>query len=128
MHIYGPRSTINDFIRLWHQTSASFIMFDHYCCQRSRLQIFCLFIYMYVISIYLWKLANSNNIEFKPSHLRQQTYVQQHFTKPGSQAKIKLLGPLFDSDGLGNIIFADDPRTTEDYNDITIILLALFVP
>ena len=68
---------------------------------------------MRVISIYLQKLTNSNDIEFKSSHLKHQTHVQRHFTKPGSQAEVKLLGPLFDSDGLGNIISADDPETAE---------------
>ena len=54
--------------------------------------------------------------------------MQQHFTNPGSPAEFKLLGPLFDSDALGDIISADDPGTVEGHNDIAVILLALFVP
>ncbi|MCJ1342680.1 hypothetical protein MMC31_000867 [Peltigera leucophlebia] len=83
---------------------------------------------MRVISIYPRKLANSSDIEFESSHPRHQTHVQRHSTKPGSQADVKLIGPLFDSDGLSNIISADDPGTVEGHNDIVVILLALFVP
>ncbi len=103
-------------------------MFDYYRCRGVRLQIFCLFVYMCVVSINPRKLVNSSNIEFEPIHPKYQTHVQRHFTKPGSSAEVKLLGPLFDSDGLDDIILADDPGTAEGYNDIAVILLALFVP
>ncbi|MCJ1349552.1 hypothetical protein MMC31_007793 [Peltigera leucophlebia] len=83
---------------------------------------------MRVISIYPRKLANSSDIEFESSHPRHQTHVQRYSTKTGSQADVKLIGPLFDNDGLSNIISADDPRTAEGHNDIVVILLALFVP
>lgn len=48
--------------------------------------------------------------------------------KLASQAKVKLLEPLFDSDKLSDIISADNLKTAKGYNNITIILLALFVP
>ncbi len=83
---------------------------------------------MRVIGIYPRKLAISSDIEFDSSHLKHQSQVQRHFTKPGSQAEVKLLGPLFDNDGLDDIISADDPKTAEGYNNIAVILLVLFVP
>ena len=54
--------------------------------------------------------------------------MQWHFTKPESQTKVKLLGPLFSNDDFGNTIFANNPRTAKSYNDIALILLILFVP
>ena len=54
--------------------------------------------------------------------------MQWHFMKLASQAKVKLLEPLFDSDKLSDIISADNLKTAKGYNNITIILLALFVP
>ncbi len=128
LHIYKNRSTVNDLLRLRCQTSAPPTMFYHSRCRGSRLQNFCLFVYMRVISIYPQKLAISSNIEFDSSHLKNQSQVQWHFTKSGSQAEFKLLGPLFDNDGLGDIISADDPKIAEGYNNIAVILLALFVP
>ena len=83
---------------------------------------------MYVISIYFQKLASSIDIEFQSSHPKYHTYVQQHFTKSESYAKVKLLRLLFDNDGFSNIIPVDDPETAEDYNNIAVILLVLFVP
>lgn len=83
---------------------------------------------MRVINISSQKLANSNDIEFESSHPRHQPHVQQHFMKSGSQAKVKLLRLLFGSDGLGNIISADDFGIAESHNDIVVILVALFVP
>ncbi len=103
-------------------------MFDHYRCRGGRLQKFCLFVYMRIVSIYPRKLVNSSKIEFEPSHLKYQTLVQRHVTKPGSPAEVKLLGLLFDSDSLDNIISIDDPGTVESHNNIAVILLALFVP
>lgn len=47
--------------------------------------------------------------------------------KSKNQTKVKLLRPLFDSNGFDNIIFADNPKTARGYNNITIILLVLFV-
>lgn len=82
---------------------------------------------MRIVNIYLWKLANSSDIEFEFSHPEYQTHVQQHFIKPGSLAEIKLLRPLFNSDGYRDKISADDPRTAKDCNNIAVILLALFV-
>lgn len=35
---------------------------------------------------------------------------------------------MFDSDSLDNMIFADDSKTAEGYNNIAVILLALFMP
>ncbi len=83
---------------------------------------------MRIIGIYPQKLAISSDIEFDPSHPKHQSQVQRHFTKPGSQAEVKLSGPLFDNDGHGDIISANDPETTEGYNNIAMILLALFMP
>ena len=128
LHIYKLLLAVNDFVRLQYQTSASSTMFDHYRCQMSRLQNFCLFVYMRIINISPQKLANSNDIDFESSHLRHQPHLQQHFMKSGSQAKVKLLGPWFGSDGLGNIISADDFGIAESHNDIVVILIALFVP
>ncbi len=54
--------------------------------------------------------------------------MQWHFIKLGSPAIVKLLEPLFDSDGFGDIILADNLGTAEGYNNITEILLAFFVP
>ncbi len=128
LHIYEPRSNIDDFVRLQRQISALPTMFDHYCCRGVRLKKFCLFVYMRVVNIYSRKLANSSNIEFEPSHPKYQTHLQRHFTKTMNPAEVKLLGPLFDSDSLDNIISADDSRTVEGHKDIAVILLALFVP
>lgn len=83
---------------------------------------------MRIISIYPLKLANSSNIEFQSSHPRYQTYLQKHFIKPESQAKVKLLRPLFHKDGFDNIISADDLGTMKGHNNIAIILLAQFMP
>ena len=83
---------------------------------------------MYVISIYSQKFAKSSDIEFNPSHPKYQTHMQQYFTKPGSLAKIKLLGSLFDSGSISNIISTDDPKIAKGHNDIAVILLALFMP
>lgn len=96
-------------------------MFNNYCYQKGWLQNFCFFVYVYVISIYSRKLTNSNDIEFKSNHPRHQTHVQQNFTKPGCQAEVTLLKPLFDSDGLGNIISTDDFRSVKGYNNINVI-------
>lgn len=63
---------------------------------------------MRVINIYLQKLTNFSDIKFESSHPKYQTDIQQHFTKPESLAKVKLLKPLFNGDSLGNIISADD--------------------
>ncbi len=82
---------------------------------------------MRVIGIYPQKLAISSNIEFNSSHPKYQSLIQRYFTKLGSQAGVKLLGPLFDNKGLGIIISADDSETAEGYNNIAVILLALFV-
>ena len=41
---------------------------------------------------------------------------------------MKLLGLLFDNNSFDNIISANDPKTVEGYNNMAIILLALFVP
>ncbi len=128
LHIYKPRSNVDDFVRLQRQISAPPIIFDHYCCRGVRLQKFCLFVYMRIVSIYPQKLANSSDIEFEPSHPKYQTHIQRHFTKLGSPAEVKLLGPLFDSDDLDDIILADDPGTAEGHNDIAVILLVLFIP
>lgn len=70
----------------------------------------------------------SSNIEFESSHLKYQTYIQRHFTKPRSLAEVKLLGPLFDNDGRGNIISANDVETAESYNNIVVILPTFFFP
>ncbi len=83
---------------------------------------------MRVVNIYPRKLANLSDMEFEPSHPKCQTRVQRYFTKPRSLAEFKLLGPLFDSNGLGDIILADDPKIAEGYKNIAIILLALFIP
>ncbi len=83
---------------------------------------------MRVIGIYPQKLTISSNIKFDSSHPKYQSQVQQYFSKPRSQADVKLLGPLFDNDGLGNIIFADNPKIIKGYNNIVVILLVLFVP
>ncbi len=119
---------VDDLVRLRRQTSAPSTMFDHYQGRGSKLQKFCLFVYMRVISIYPCKLAILGNIEFVSSHPNSLTHVQQHFTKPGSQAEVKLLGPLFDNDGVSEIIPVDGPETPEGFNNIAVILLALFVP
>ena len=37
LHIYKPRSATDNFLRLWHQTSAPSTIFDHYYYQKSRL-------------------------------------------------------------------------------------------
>ncbi len=76
LYIYKIRSTIDDLLRLWHQTSAPPTMFDHYRCHGSRLQNFCLFVYMRVIGIYPRKLAISSNIEFDFSHPKYYFQVQ----------------------------------------------------
>lgn len=102
-------------------------MFDHYCCREIRLQKFYLFVYIRIISIYPQKFASSSDIEFKPSHIKHQTHVQRHLTKPRSPVEIKLLRLLFDSDSLRNIILVDDPGTTKGHNNIAVILLALFM-
>lgn len=75
---------------------------------------------MHVISIYLQKFTNFNNIEFESNYPKYQTYIQQHFTKPKSPVEFKLLKLLFDSNGLGNIILTDDLRTAKSYNNITL--------
>ncbi len=128
LHIYKHKSNVDDFVQLRHQISAPPTMFDHFCCRRGRLQKFCLFVYMHIVSIYPLKLANLSDIKFEPNHPKYQTHVERHFTKPESPAKIKLLGPLFDSDNFDDIISVDDPRTVEGHNNIVIILLTLFVP
>ncbi len=51
LHIYKPRSNVDDFVRLRRQTSAPPTMFDHYRCRGVRLQKFCLFVYMRVVNI-----------------------------------------------------------------------------
>lgn len=127
LQIYKPKLAVNDFIKLRRQISAFLSMFNHYCCWKSKLQNFCFFIYVHVVSIFPWQFANSSDIEFESSYLIYQTHMQQHWIKPGSQAEVKLLGLLFDNDGLGNIIFADNLRTVKGHNNITIVLLALFV-
>lgn len=69
LHIYDkPRSNIDNFIQLWHQTSTFPTIFDHHYCWGSTLQKFCFFVYIYIISIYSQKLANSSDIESKSSH------------------------------------------------------------
>ncbi len=83
---------------------------------------------MHIISIYLQKFAISSDIEFESSHPKYQTHVQRYFAKPRSQAEVKLLGPLFDNDGLGNIVSVDNLETAVGYTNIPMILLALFVP
>lgn len=128
LRLYGSRSDVDDLVRLRRQTSAPSTTFDHYCGRGSRLQNFCLFVYMRVIGIYPRKLAIQGDIEFAPSHRHNLTHVQRHFTKPGSQAEVKLLGQLFNSDGLGETMSIEGPETAEGLNDIAVILLALFVP
>ncbi len=76
LHIYESRSNVDDFVQLRRQTSAPPTMFDHYHCRGISLQKFCLFVYMRVVNIYPQKLANSSDIEFKPSHPKYQTHVQ----------------------------------------------------
>ncbi len=83
---------------------------------------------MCVIDIYPQKLAILSNIEFDSNHPKYQSQVQRYFIKLGSQAEVKLLGPLFDNDDLGDIISTDDFETAKGYNDIVMILLALLVP
>ncbi len=75
LYIYKTRLTVDDFLRLRRQISASPIIFDHYHCQGSRFQNFYLFIYIYVISIYLQKLETSSDIKFESSHPKYQTYI-----------------------------------------------------
>ncbi len=127
-YTYEAMADVDDLVRLWRQTSAPSTMFDHYWGRSSKLQNFCLFVYICVISIYPRKLAISGDIEFASSHLNSLTHVQRHFTKSGSQAEVKLLGPLFDNDGVGKIIPVDGPETPEGLNNIAVILLVLFVP
>lgn len=83
---------------------------------------------MRIISIYPCKLIISGNIEFASSHLNNLTHVQQHFTKPRNQAEVKLLGPLFNNDGISKIIPADELETSESFNNMAVIFLILFVP
>lgn len=125
---YDAMADVDDLIRFRRRTLAPFITFDHYWGQGSKLQKFCLFVYLRVISIYPCKLAIPRDIEFASSHLNNFTHVQRHFTKPGSQAEVKLLGPLFDYDDVGEIITADRLETPEGLNNIAVIFLALFVP
>ena len=80
----------------------------------------------WIIKIILTFIKSLSLLYF-PSYLKHQTYVQRHFTKPKCQAEVKLLRPLFDSDSLSNIIFADDPGTARGHNDIVITLLVMFV-
>lgn len=68
LHFYGTRSTVNNVLQLRRQTLALPKLFDHYCCGRSRLQHFCLFMYIRVISIYLQKIAISSDIKFEFNH------------------------------------------------------------
>lgn len=82
---------------------------------------------MYVISIYPRNFTKLCNIKFELSYPKYQTHVQQYFTKAENQAEVKLLGPLFDSDGFGNIISVNDSGITESYNNIAVILLVLIV-
>ncbi len=119
---------VNDLVRLRCQISAISTTFDHYWGRGSKLQNFCLFVYMRIISIYPRKLAILGNIEFASSHPNSLTHVQRHFTKPGSQAEVKLLGLLFDNEGVNKIIPVDGPETPKGLNDIAVIFLALFVP
>ncbi len=128
LHTYEAMADVDDLVRLRCQTSAPSTTFDHYWGRGSKLQNFCLFIYMRVINIYPRKLAISSDIEFVSSHPNSLTHVQRHFTKPRSQAEVKILGPLFDNDGIGEIIPVDRPETPEGLNDIAVILLTLFVP
>ncbi len=128
LHIYEAMADVDDLVRLQYQISALFTTFDHYWGRGSKLQNFGLFVYMRIISIYPHKLAISGGIDFASSHPNSLTYVQQHFTKPGSQAEVKLLRPLFDNDGGGKIIPVDGSETLEGLNNIAIILLTLFVP
>ncbi len=104
LHTYEAMTDVDDLVRLRRQISALSIMFDNYWGRDSKLQNFCLFIYIHIISIYPRKLAISSDIEFASSHPNNLTHVQRHFTKPGSQAEVKLLWPLFDNDGVGEII------------------------
>ena len=60
LHFYETRSSVNNFLQFRRQSSTPPTMFDCYCCQRSRLQNFCLFMYMRVISIYPRKLVISS--------------------------------------------------------------------
>ncbi len=59
---------VDDLVRLRRQTSAPFTIFDHYRGRGSKLQNFCLFVYIRVISIYSRKLAISGDIKFASSH------------------------------------------------------------
>lgn len=82
---------------------------------------------MRIISIYPCKLTISGYIEFVFTYPNSLTYVQQHFTKPGSQTEVKLLGILFDNDDVDKIIPPDGPEISESLNNILVILLTLFV-
>ncbi len=48
--------------------------------------------------------------------------------KPASKIEVKLLGSLFDNNDIGNIIARDDLEIAKSYNNIAVILLALFIP
>lgn len=119
---------MGDFVKLHSQTLAPFTKFDHYCGHGDRLKNFCLFVYIQVVNVILRKLERQGNIQFVLSYLNYYTHIQQHFTKLESKAEVKLLSQLFDCNSVSEVILTDLSNITEDFNNIIIILLALFMP
>ncbi|OKO94694.1 ATP-dependent DNA helicase pfh1 [Penicillium subrubescens] len=103
-------------------------IFDNYKWRGPHLASLALFEYCMLVKTKNIRDAIADDADFDPSHPRYTTHVQRLARSPSQVATVTFSGQLTEFQAAEDAVLGGHPKTTAIINDMSEILLGLFVP
>ncbi|KAB8228035.1 uncharacterized protein BDW43DRAFT_316241 [Aspergillus alliaceus] len=108
--------------------SAPVSVFDNYKWRSLHLAPLSLFEYCMLIQTKSMRDATADDVDFDPNHPQCATYVQRLACTPSQVATVTFHGQLTEYQAAEDAVPGGHPKTESIMNDISEILLGLFIP
>jgi hypothetical protein len=111
-----------------YSASAPASIFDNYKWRGATLTSLSIFEYCMLVRTKRLQDATTDDIPFAEKHPRHRTHLQQLAQSPHQTATVTLQGQLSEFQSSEDTILGGHPTTTVIQNDLTEVLLGLFIP